>query len=261
MSLFEPGRTLATQSLWNEVQPEPHTDAGRRSATLTIPYLLDADLDLKVAAASPWTLSPFRRVLDVTAASLALLLLWPVLLVIGLWVRLDSDGPVVFRQRRMGRYGNLFTIYKFRTMDVKTNHRDFTVTRHGDRRVTRVGTRLRKYKLDELPQLWNVLMGDMSLIGPRPKLPHHETLEMPFRPGLTGAATLIFRCEEEMLREIPEDELEIFCVRRLTPCKAKLDSEYRQAATLISDLKLLYKTASACASGRKDPPVDFSSIC
>jgi lipopolysaccharide/colanic/teichoic acid biosynthesis glycosyltransferase len=161
----------------------------------------------------------------------------------------------------MGRYGNLFTIYQVRTMDVKTRHRDFTVTRHGDRRVTRVGTRLRKYKLDELPQLWNVLIGDMSLIGPRPKLPHHETLEMPFRPGLTGAATLIFRCEEEMLREIPEEELEVFCVKRLAPCKAKLDSEYMQAATFLSDVKLLFRTARACASGRKDPPVDIGKIC
>jgi lipopolysaccharide/colanic/teichoic acid biosynthesis glycosyltransferase len=261
MSLFEPGRTLATQSLWNEVQPEPRQDATRRSATLTIPYLLDVDLDLKVAAASPWTLSKGRRVMDVAAASLALLILWPLLLLIALWVRLDSRGPVIFRQRRMGRYGNLFTIYKFRTMDVKSRHQNFTVTKHGDRRVTRVGARLRKFKLDELPQLWNVLLGDMSLIGPRPKLPHHETLEMPFRPGLTGAATLIFRCEEEMLREIPEDELETFCVKRLAPCKAKLDSEYMQSATFLSDLKLLTRTASACASGRKDPPVDISKIC
>jgi lipopolysaccharide/colanic/teichoic acid biosynthesis glycosyltransferase len=199
--------------------------------------------------------------MDLAAAMLALALLWPLLLFIAICVRIDSEGPVIFRQRRMGRYGNLFTIYKFRTMDVKTRHRDFTVTKHGDRRITAIGTRLRKYKLDELPQLWNVLVGDMSLIGPRPKLPHHETLEMPFRPGLTGAATLIFRCEEEMLRQVPEEELELFCVRRIAPCKAKLDSDYMQSATFLSDVKMLLRTAWVCASGKRGPIVDLNKIC
>jgi lipopolysaccharide/colanic/teichoic acid biosynthesis glycosyltransferase len=259
MSLIDTSRTLATQSPWNEVQVEPHQEPGRRRSTLTFPFLVDSDL--KIAAASPWTLAPSRRVMDVIAAAVALLLLWPLLLFIAVCVRVDSDGPIIFRQRRMGRYGNLFTIYKFRTMDVKTRHRDFTVTKHGDRRITSVGARLRRYKLDELPQLWNVLIGDMSLIGPRPKLPHHETLEMPFRPGLTGAATLIFRCEEEMLRQVPEEELEVFCVRRITPCKAKLDSEYMQSATFLSDVKLLFQTAWACASGRKDGLIDINKIC
>jgi lipopolysaccharide/colanic/teichoic acid biosynthesis glycosyltransferase len=259
MSLIDTSRTLATQSPWNEVQAEAHQESGRRRSTLTFPFLVDSDL--KIAAASPWTLSPSRRVMDVAAAGLALLVLWPLLLFIAVWVRLDSKGPVVFRQRRMGRYGNLFTIYKFRTMDVKTRHRDFTVTKHGDRRITAVGARLRRYKLDELPQLWNVLIGDMSLIGPRPKLPHHETLDMPFRPGLTGAATLVFRCEEDMLRQVPEEELEVFCVRRITPCKAKLDSEYMQSATFFSDIKLLFQTAWACASGRRETPIDLNKIC
>ncbi len=259
MSLIDTGRTLATQSLWNEAQVEPHEEAGRRRSTLTFPYHLDTHL--KIAAASSWALSPVRRVMDLMAAAAALLLLWPLLLFIAVCVRLDSSGPIIFRQRRMGRYGNLFTIYKFRTMDVKTPHRDFTVTKHGDRRITAIGSRLRRYKLDELPQLWNVLIGDMSLIGPRPKLPHHETLEMPFRPGLTGAATLVFRCEEEMLRQVPEEDLELFCVRRITPCKARLDSEYMQSATLMSDIKLLCRTAIACASGRKEPVPDLNTIC
>ena len=259
MSLIDTSRTLATQSLWNEVQVEPHQDAAKRRSTLTFPFLVDSDL--KIAAASSWTLAPARRLMDITAATLALVLLWPLLLFIALCVRADSDGPVIFRQRRMGRYGNLFTIYKFRTMDVKTRHRDFTVTKHGDRRITAIGVRLRRYKLDELPQLWNVLIGDMSLIGPRPKLPHHETLEMPFRPGLTGAATLVFRCEEELLRQVPEEELEVFCVRRIAPCKARLDSEYMRTATFFSDLRLLFKTAFACASGRRDAVIDLNKIC
>ena len=259
MSLIETSRTLATQSLWDEVQVDLPEETVRRRSTLTFPFLVDSDL--KIAAASIWTLSPTRRLMDVVAASVALFFIWPVLLLIAVCVRIDSDGPIIFRQRRMGRFGNLFTIYKFRTMDVKTSHRDFTVTKHGDRRVTKVGTRLRRYKLDELPQLWNVLIGDMSLIGPRPKLPHHETLEMPFRPGLTGAATLDFRCEEEMLRQVPEEELELFCVRRIAPCKAKLDANYMQSATLMSDLKLLVRTALACASGRRDTSVDLNKLC
>jgi hypothetical protein len=136
-------------------------------------------------------------------------------------VRYKSPGPVIFRQKRVGRDGVLFTVFKFRTMAIDAQEDGPSLTKRGDPRVTRFGGFLRKYKLDELPQLVNVLRGDMSLVGPRPKLPHLEVMHMPFRPGLTGAATLAFRCEEEMLQDIPDEELEAYYCRMIKPLKAK----------------------------------------
>jgi lipopolysaccharide/colanic/teichoic acid biosynthesis glycosyltransferase len=137
-----------------------------------------------------------------------------------------------------------------------------SVTKSGDPRVTRFGGFLRKYKLDELPQLVNVLRGDMSLIGPRPKLPHHEMMvNMPFRPGLTGAATLAFRCEEEMLQDIPEEELEAYNRRMINPLKAKIDWDYMSESTLLSDFEMLYRTAVCCFSSRSNSwAIDFSKL-
>jgi lipopolysaccharide/colanic/teichoic acid biosynthesis glycosyltransferase len=160
-------------------------------------------------------------------------------------VRLGSAGPIFFRQRRMGRSGREFTLYKFRSMCPKKGNNS-SITVSGDVRITPVGAFLRAYKLDELPQFWNVLRGDMSLVGPRPKLPHHEALHMSCRPGITGAATLAFRNEEEFLSEIPEDQLETFYETFVKPAKAHLDMEYMRTASLGSDLKILWRTASAC---------------
>ncbi len=151
-----------------------------------------------------------------------------------LLVRVGSTGPIFFRQRRMGRNGREFTLYKFRSMSTcgdNSNGSCITVT--GDTRITPVGTLLRRYKLDELPQFWNVLRGDMCLVGPRPKLPHHEALHMASRPGITGAATLAFRNEEDFLSEIPEDQLEVFYEMFVKPTKARLDLEYMRTATLV----------------------------
>jgi lipopolysaccharide/colanic/teichoic acid biosynthesis glycosyltransferase len=166
-------------------------------------------------------------------------------------VSFESPGPVIFRQKRVGQGGELFTVYKFRTMEVASQHDGPSMTKRGDRRVTRVGSFLRKHKLDELPQLFNVLRGEMSLIGPRPRLPHHmDVRNLPFRPGLTGAATLAFRCEEEMLQHIPDEELEIYNSRMIIPLKTKLDWDYMEQATLASDLALLVETAACCLSQR-----------
>jgi lipopolysaccharide/colanic/teichoic acid biosynthesis glycosyltransferase len=147
-------------------------------------------------------------------------------------------------------------------MEIAAQEDGPSVTKSGDRRVTRFGGFLRKYKLDELPQLVNVLRGDMSLIGPRPKLPHHEMMvNMPFRPGLTGAATLAFRCEEEMLQDIPEEELEAYNRRMINPLKAKIDWDYMSESTLISDFELLYRTAVCCVSSRSNSwVIDFSKL-
>ena len=195
--------------------------------------------------ASAWALSVFRRSLEIAVAFVALIAFSPLMLLAAVFVRFGSAGPVFFRQRRMGRNGHEFTLYKFRSMCPRKGNNSF-ITVSGDIRITPVGAFLRRYKLDELPQFWNVLRGDMSLVGPRPKLPHHEALRMACRPGITGAATLAFRNEEEFLSEIPEDQLETFYETFVKPAKAHLDLEYLRTATLSSDLKILWRTATAC---------------
>jgi lipopolysaccharide/colanic/teichoic acid biosynthesis glycosyltransferase len=183
--------------------------------------------------------------LEILFASLALIGFLPLMACAAILVRVGSEGSILFRQRRMGRNGREFTLYKFRSMCPKKGSNS-SITVSGDVRITAVGVLLRRYKLDELPQFWNVLRGDMSLVGPRPKLPHHEALHMACRPGITGVATLAFRKEEEFLSGIPEDQLETFYEMFVKPAKAKLDLEYMRTATLASDLKVLWRTASAC---------------
>ena len=208
---------------------------------------------------SRWSVSLAKRCVDVLLAAVGLLLLWPLILGAGFLVRCESPGPVIFRQKRVGRHGVLFTVFKFRTMAVAGRKEGPSLTKRGDPRVTRIGRFLRKYKLDELPQLFNVLRGQMSLIGPRPKVPHLEVMPMPFRPGLTGAATLVFRREEEMLQDVSDDDLEVYYCRMIKPLKSKIDWEYMCEATLASDLALLYKTALCCVSTRANSwAVDFS---
>ncbi|HZZ37814.1 MAG TPA: sugar transferase [Acidobacteriaceae bacterium] len=203
--------------------------------------------------ASSWALSSTRRVLDALFAILALITFLPLMGFAALLVRLGSRGPVFFRQKRMGRNGKEFTLYKFRSMSCDgggANGSCITVT--GDARITPVGSLLRRYKLDELPQFWNVLRGDMCLVGPRPKLPHHEALHMDCRPGITGAATLAFRNEEDFLSEIPEGQLEGFYEMFVKPTKARLDLDYMRSATLASDLKILWRTATSCLFSPED---------
>ncbi len=255
MNSMETIHTVTAPAFWNDLDFEPAASATweerqerpRRASTRAVPKQLPKATVAGTIPASAWTISAFRRVLDCVVAACALALFAPLLCVIAICVRLSSPGPVIFRQQRVGKVGELFTIYKFRTMEAAPVQRGLSVTRHGDQRITQVGSFLRKYKLDELPQLVNVLFGDMSLVGPRPKLPdHHNDLRVPFRPGITGAATLVFRREEEMLKHVPEHELEAFCLQTLTPYKAKLDFEYAKDATLASDLRLLYRTAEVC---------------
>ena len=167
---------------------------------------------------------------------------------------------MIFRQERVGQGGKLFTLFKFRTMEVTSEQDGPSLTRSGDPRITKFGRFLRKYKLDELPQLINVLRGEMSLIGPRPKVPHLEVMEMPFRPGLTGAATLAFRCEEEMLQDIPAHELEAYYCRAIQPLKAKLDREYMRQATFVSDLSIALPDSDCLHLPPAQPMVTRGSV-
>jgi lipopolysaccharide/colanic/teichoic acid biosynthesis glycosyltransferase len=198
-----------------------------------------------VGGASHWVLSGSRRCLDFLVALAALIAFLPFILLAAALVGFGSKGPVFFRQRRMGRSGREFTLYKFRSMR-PADSSGSCITVKGDSRITPVGAFLRRYKLDELPQFWNVLRGDMALVGPRPKLPHHEALHLACRPGITGAATLAFRREEEFLSGVPEHELEAFYEIFVKPAKARLDLDYMRTATPVSDLAVLWRTASCC---------------
>lgn len=247
-----PGSTSAQL----EIEPAALEQLGRKPRFYSISASpLTFVTPVATADSSDWSISAGKRFLDVVVALLALVLLSPVFLIVALLVAFSSSGPIMFEQKRVGRLGQLFTIYKFRSMYPASQHWGPTHTRCGDARVTRVGKVLRKYKLDELPQFYNVLRGDMSLVGPRPKIAQHEGLHMPFRPGLTGAATLAFRCEEEMLRNVPESDLEFYYAQTIKPLKTQLDSSYMERATLLSDAVMLLRTAAACILPRRYHPL------
>lgn len=177
------------------------------------------------------------------------------MLATALAVKMSSDGPILFRQRRTGHFGCEFIIYKFRTMHANRADRGPLVTKDGDSRLTAVGRILRRTKLDELPQLLNVLRGDMSMVGPRPKVPEHQVRPLAYRPGITGAATIAFRNEEEILRNVPDEHLHDYQVRVMMPVKHEMDESYMSQATFLSDLTLLAKTLLA-----KGEPISPSNL-
>jgi lipopolysaccharide/colanic/teichoic acid biosynthesis glycosyltransferase len=179
---------------------------------------------------SAWVRSPARRAFDLLLVSAMLPVLLPILLIVACMVRLTSRGPALFLQERVGRNGLHFEIYKFRTM-VHSNKKRANVTTINDPAITTLGRFLRWWKLDELPQFLNVLRGEMSLVGPRPKVPEQQTRVLGCRPGITGAATIAFAREEVFLVGIPEVELENYCRNVLVPLKQSLDESYMAMAT------------------------------
>ena len=204
----------------------------------TLPSLHDPSSD----ELSAWSCSPVKRLFDCACVLAALPLAVPILLIVAAAVWITSGGPVFFRQQRVGACGRLFTILKFRTMIYDAKAAYHAVTTDGNQPFTAIGPFLRRSKLDELPQILNVLWGDMSLVGPRPKMPEHVTGDFSCRPGITGAATLAFAREETLLDYIPERELESFYHSVVLPAKCQLDAEYMSRATFISDLKLIAKS-------------------
>ena len=199
-----------------------------------------------------------KRIFDLCTAALALLLLWPLLLLLALWIKLDSPGPVLFRQERVGRHGVLFRIHKFRTMAVDAPTRGPQLTLNTDARVTGVGRRLRQYRLDELPQLIDVLRGRMSLVGPRPEVPHFvahypEALRvavLAVRPGLTDPAAIAHLDEAALLAGATDPEQTY--IERILPAKLCMQAEYSSRATLLSDLGVLVQTLATLVRRHHD---------
>lgn len=187
-----------------------------------------------------------KRVFDVVLSLTGLVLLSPLLLAVAVWVKLDSPGPVFFRQERVGRHGVPFRIHKFRTMVHGGQGAQITVG--ADRRITRAGAVLRRAKLDELPQLIDVLKGDMSLVGPRPEVPRYVAMYpaalrdkvLSVRPGITDIASLEYRDESERLALAADPEQEY--VNVVLPAKLQLAAQYVDRASLAFDLQLILRT-------------------
>jgi lipopolysaccharide/colanic/teichoic acid biosynthesis glycosyltransferase len=207
---------------------------------------LNEHVPTEILAASRWCLSRTKRIVDLSIALAVLALLALPMLAIAICVRLTSRGPAFFVQKRVGRGGQLFRIYKFRSM-TRGSGAGPGHTRGNDRRITAFGRLLRRFKLDELPQFYNVLRGDMSLVGPRPKLPLHEPIpDMPYRPGITGAATLAFRHEEHILNGIHANQLDHFYDKQIKPLKSYMDLHYMSQATLWTDIRMIAATFLVC---------------
>lgn len=177
---------------------------------------------------------------------MGLLFLWPVLAVVAILIRVKMPGgPVIFKQQRVGRGGKLFTMYKFRSMTV--SHSGSSVSVAGESRITPLGAKLRRYKLDELPELWNVLIGDMSFVGPRPDVPGYaDSLTgsdrdvLKLRPGITGPASLKYRNEEEILAAV-EDPVK-YNDEVIFPDKVRINLYYLHNHSFWSDIKLIICT-------------------
>jgi lipopolysaccharide/colanic/teichoic acid biosynthesis glycosyltransferase len=192
-----------------------------------------------------------KRIFDWLASGLGLLLLSPVLLALAVWIKLDSPGPVFFRQERVGKGGRLFRIHKFRTMVTDAERLGLQITVGADARVTRVGQWLRKYKLDELPQLLDVWLGNMSLVGPRPEVPRYvacypvdvREVVLSVRPGITDRASIEYKDENEVLGRAadPHDAY----VNEVLPIKLAYYQDYVRNRSFLGDVAIIFATIRA----------------
>lgn len=253
-----PSRELDSSSIFASpfpvTAPHPALRGASRSEARTQSYC-PAIPSLESPTASAWCLSKSRRIFDLSFALLVLVVLAVPMLAIALCVRLTSRGPAFFAQYRVGRKGHLFRVFKFRSMTWDAGRCGPGLTRSGDCRITSFGRWLRKLKLDELPQFYNVLCGEMSLVGPRPKLPRYTGIvNMPYRPGITGAATLAFRREEGLLSRIHPNLLDDYYNQHIRPLKTRMDVRYMCRATFWSDLRLIGATFLACLTPSPAPP-------
>ena len=188
-----------------------------------------------------------KRLFDIVASGLGLIILSPVLVIVAIWIKLDSRGPVFYRQVRVGRYNKDFRIFKFRSMRVGSDKGSLVTIGGHDPRVTRSGYFIRKFKIDELPQLINVFIGDMSLVGPRPEVRHYVDYWLPeqmrvldVRPGITDPASIRFRNENELL-ELADDP-EQYYIDVIMQEKIRLYLEYVENSSFGYDIKLIFQT-------------------
>jgi len=186
-----------------------------------------------------------KRLFDITASIFGLIVFTPVFLVLAILIKLKMPGPIFFRQNRVGKDAKLFRMVKFRTM--KVNHGGSTISVKGESRITPLGATMRKYKLDELPEFWNILIGDMSFVGPRPDVPGYadvlqgdDRLLLTVRPGLTGAASIKYSNEEELLSE-QEDPIK-FNDEILYPAKVRINNNYVKNWSFFLDIKIIMYT-------------------
>jgi lipopolysaccharide/colanic/teichoic acid biosynthesis glycosyltransferase len=200
-----------------------------------------------------------KRVVDVVGSAVGLLLLLPVLAIVAVVIKLDSPGPIFFRQERVGLRGRPFRIFKFRTMVVGAARAGTALTVRGDTRITRAGVALRKHKFDELPQLFNVLAGDMSIVGPRPEVPEFMKFYTPdqraiilsMRPGITDYAAILFRDENSLL-DRDRDPIDVYR-REIMPAKFAYYERYSREISVLNDLRIILATVLLLVVGRVPP--------
>lgn len=195
-----------------------------------------------------------KRAMDVVLSGAALLVLWPLLLAIALAVKLDSPGPVFYRQVRVGKDGKPFRIFKFRTMVADADKMGPAITVGRDSRITRVGAFLRKTKLDELAQLLNVLPGQMSFVGPRPEVEEYVKRYTPYqrqvllvRPGITDYASIAYRNESDLLARSADPRR--MYIEQIMPAKIELNMRYLREISPVTDVKLIGRTLVAVIAG------------
>lgn len=188
-----------------------------------------------------------KRGFDFIASTIGFILISPALLIISILIKLTSEGPVLFKQKRVGRYGKKFNILKFRTMVVNAEKLGKQITVGNDSRITKIGAFLRKYKLDELPQLINVIKGDMSLIGPRPEVPKYVALYnenqrkvLDVRPGITDYASIEYRDENSILAKVNNPEE--YYINVIMPHKIDLNMKYIEKNNVLIDIGIIFKT-------------------
>lgn len=199
-----------------------------------------------------------HRAFDLTAATVGLVILSPLLLLVAVLVKASSPGPVFFQQERVGKDGKTFKILKFRTMVVGAEAKGRQLTVGDDPRLTSVGRWIRTWKLDELPQLINVVQGEMALVGPRPEVPRYVALYTPaqrrvlsVRPGLTDPASIAYRNESELMATHPEPER--LYISQIMPRKLEINLDYLAQRTFASDLHVIFDTLKAVAGAKTEP--------
>lgn len=205
-------------------------------------------------------MSRAKRAVDLVASVGGLIIIWPLLVAIAATVRRDG-GPAFYRQERVGRRGRPFRMWKFRTMVPNADRIGPLLTAEGDPRVTRIGAWLRRLKLDELPQLFNVVSGEMSLVGPRPEVPRYvarytadESPVLELTPGITDPASVVFYNEAALLAGAGPDFDRLY-VEEILPAKIRLNLEYANRATVVTDIRLVLQTLGVIASALRGQPV------